>query len=170
MVVSKLTYCCETTLSHEVSRANEDCLRKIKDIIINEGGPKNNGFKDNYIALYIDLVERKSQSPSPKSTMDIGVGMSSGKRNRVMLLVEFKFNIGNPRNIGVSDLNLKIKNTKDIVGSDPPIHPEYIFVFQARIINQAKHEINKLFKNNPRYTRCIQVYDLNLLRETYFNR
>lgn len=165
---SKWIYCCETTSSHDVSRKHKDCLKKIKDIIFKEGGPRNNGFKDSHIALYIDLVEAKSKPTSPKSTMDIGVGISK-KMNKGVLLIDFKLNVSNPKNIGGSDLNLKIKNTKDIMGGDPPIYPEYIFIFHPQIINQARYEINRLFKNNPKYTKCIQVYDLERLKEVYFN-
>ncbi len=167
MEIHKWKYNCKITIEHKLALKFSDSIENIHDIIVSEGG-KNSPFKNqNQVCINIDKVEKnraKKEKRNAYKTMDTSFAISYGKKNE-MVLCEYKLNYKKPENISKSELDEKIKNSKDLLGNEPNIHSVYIFVFSTKIKSQALNKIRRLNSNKKNFN----VVDINELKELYFN-
>lgn len=83
--------------------------------------------------------------------MDLTIGLSSNQKSIQMLLVELRFNYRNPKNIGKQEIIDKITHSKELLVGNT-IYPEYIFIFNDNVYNQARNHFFRLF--NAKKTNC----------------
>ncbi len=125
-----LKYCEKTTSGHSVFQHNPDCQCAIKHLIKAEGG-KGNLFKYDR-ALNLDKVEeklaQKEKRRGKKKTMDVFWGVSENEINGKAALIEFKFNVKNPKNLKKTELEGKVKGSMIIIGTEIPVYNKYCFV------------------------------------------
>lgn len=143
-------YCAVTTSEHPVSQRNQAYRCSIKKIIKKEGG-KGHLFKDD-IVLDLDKIEKnlaKRGKRDKNMTMDVYFGISNNNRNKKIVLIDFKFNVKNPGNLGREELEGKVKSSKAIIGSEMSICNEYFFIFNSNVIQQSIHRFNRIFSGKP---------------------
>ena len=66
-----------------------------------------------------------------------------------MLLVEFKFNMGNPNNLSHVDMRGKVAGSISVLGPTRAIHNEYIFIFQSNLTQQARSRMARMIPVIP---------------------
>ncbi len=146
-----LKYCEKTTSGHSVFQHNPDCQCAIKHLIKAEGG-KGNLFKYDR-ALNLDKVEeklaQKEKRRGKKKTMDVFWGVSENEINGKAALIEFKFNVKNPKNLKKTELEGKVKGSMIIIGTEIPVYNKYCFVFSPGVHQQAIYQFHRLFNGNP---------------------
>lgn len=114
------------------------------------------------IVLDMDKVEiiNKTGYGSRQETMDFCMGLQC----KQMLLVEAKFRVVKPGNIKKSDLENKIRYSKNLLGQEIPIAKEKVFLFHHQTIEIAKRYLARLFNNNPN----LNVLTINEFKDKYF--
>ena len=157
-------YCKETTIQHPIALKFENCVEDIGTVSIAEGAKKSPFSHE--VCINLDKVERllaKKQKREAQRTMDISFGIKYGNQKRI-LLCEYRLNYKNVNNLKKSELDLKISNSKSLVGQDPLVHNYYLFIFNSNLKNQAYHVLRRLYANN----NTIEVMDLIDLKNHFF--
>lgn len=123
-------YCCSTL--------KEISLRDYPDFL----------FDERIKALDMDTFESSQKKAQLDRTVDAVVGISSYKHNRAfrgrLLLIEFRTNYKNPRNLSLSEVQEKIQHSLGILQGDIPIERQRFLVFAKGQIERARNEVSKL--------------------------
>jgi hypothetical protein len=151
-----------TTESHPLSQDYPKCVNILGSVILAEGGSCISNLGDDIMVLNLDNVAIAQKASNIVSTMDVTFGITNESgRNAKMVLVDFKFRQKNVENIGKSDLEDKVKGSVSLMGSTPPILPQYYFVFPPKLKNQAISRIARLFSNRPNIPyKSVDIDDL----------
>lgn len=145
-----MKYSKSLTESHSLCCRHKECLQYIIDCIKTEGG-KGILFCSEETCLNLDKIEKSQHKTMPQATMDLTVGLSHNQKSCQMLLVELRFNYKSPQNIKRQEIIDKITHSKEIL-SGSTIYPEYIFLFNKNVYNQARNHFYRLF--NGKKTIC----------------
>ncbi|WP_455954944.1 hypothetical protein [Alistipes shahii] len=161
--LGNMKYCKETTQTHPIYIAHPNCRCAIHKIIIDEGGcDKVKVFGDEPV-INIDAVERclaMREKREQRPTMDIAFGVSEDRRNRGIVLIDFKYRHKSFKRISKNDLMDKVQGAIDILGNTPCIMPPYLFVVQPNLLNEARNHLSRrLFNNSPKLDTMYQVID-----------
>nr|WP_320038504.1 hypothetical protein [uncultured Bacteroides sp.] len=160
-----MKYCKETTEQHPLSIKYPACLEQLKGCIKKEGG-SGELFSDDDICLNLDEVEEKvSKGGDREATMDVAIGLSEEKRNRQMLLVEFRFRYDKPSNIGKKEIEDKINHSKQLLLGGGTINKDYVFVFSPKKVNEARSHFRRLFSGKKVSALVMEEKELH---NTYF--
>ncbi len=161
-----MKYCEQTTLSHPVCRSHSQIIESIQTLVNAEGCRKN--IFSEQKALNLDKLERRlcTRQRSPNPTMDAAIGLSKEERICKMLLVDFKFDVKQPTNLGKAEIEGKINNSKTILSQDPPIHRDKILIFNDALKAQAERHIARLYSNKP--TKEVVALSIEEFKQLYF--
>lgn len=162
--MSNFKYCKETTKSHSLAKVHSNCIELLSNVSKNEGA-KSNPFGDEE-CLNMDTIEKKiaqKEKRNARKTMDISFGVADGKNKRYVLC-EYRLNYKNPNNLSKSELNAKLSNTKDLLGTELPIHNHFYFVFSNKI-EEAKYYLRRLYQNKSNMV----AFDLADFKKTFFD-
>jgi len=159
-----MKYCKETTEQHPLSEKYPACLEQLKGCIKKEGG-SGDLFSDDDICLNLDEVEKVMSTGNREATMDVAIGLSEEKRNRQMLLVEFRFRYDKPSNIGKKEIEDKINHSKQLLLGGVPINKDYVFVFSPKKVNEARSHFRRLFSGKKVSALVMEEKELH---KTYF--
>lgn len=159
-----MKYCKETTEQHPLSIKYPACLEQLKGCIVKEGG-SGVLFSDDDICLNLDEVEKLVSKGSREATMDVAIGLSEEKRNRQMLLVEFRFRYDKPSNIGKKEIEDKINHSKQLLLGGATINKDYVFVFSPKKVNEARSHFRRLFSGKKVSASVMEEKELH---KTYF--
>ena len=144
--LGNMKYCKETTQTHPIYIAHPNCRCAIHKIIIDEGGcDKVKVFGDEPV-INIDAVERclaMREKREQRPTMDIAFGVSEDRRNRGIVLIDFKYRHKSFKRISKNDLMDKVQGAIDILGNTPCIMPPYLFVVQPNLLNEARNHLSR---------------------------
>jgi hypothetical protein len=147
---NQLKYCEKTTTNHPFVVRYKKCLSAIKTLLEAEGIKKCPcPFHEKHAVLNLDKAEiaRKSHPRSP--TCDFIFGISTAEKNRKMVLVECKFNLGEKKvfesNFRTDILN-KIRYSKLLVGTELPFFENNIVLMEDKLYHQSKHAFYQLFR------------------------
>jgi hypothetical protein len=158
-------YCEATTCGHNLAKKYSDCIESIHALIRNEGGKKSL-FKDEK-CLNLDKIETKQAQEKKQeikfATMDCSFGISYRKQKR-MILCEYRLRYKNVNNISKTELDSKIAHSKNVLGATCIIHNCYLFIFSSEIKEQAKNKLRRLYNGN----KAVKAMDVNELKELYF--
>ena len=157
-------YSSEKTKLHPISQKFPSCVKKIKDIVVIEGG-SNPSFA-NEVAVNLDNVEKilaKQQGRNLQKTMDMFFCIMSGKLVNTVLS-ELRFNYTNYRNISFTEINGKVGYSSELVASNFPIHKTYYLIFPSKIKEQA----NDFIRRNNSIKSTYIALDIKDLKELFF--
>jgi len=157
--MSNFKYCNETTKSHGLAKSYSNCIELLSNVSENEGA-KSNPFSDEE-CLNMDKVENilaRKEKRDARKTMDISFGVADGK-NKCYVLCEYRLNYNNPNNLSKSELDAKLSNTKNLLGTELTIHKFYYFVFAHNIKQQAIHSLRRLYQNKSNMV-ALELADL----------
>ena len=151
-----------TTENHQLSLKNPKCLEMLDKIIVDEGGSCSRKLGNDVVVLNLDKVAKGLKAARTISTMDMTFGVTDENgKNAKMVLVDFKFRHKTVSTIGKSDLEDKVKDSRDIMGNIPPILPQCYFVFTTKLTNQATRHIARIFNNKPSIPyKSVDINDL----------
>lgn len=124
-------------------------------------------FHKQFVCLDMDAYET-SLSGNNDATMDASVGIADYENNRMAngrhLLVELRFGYKSTGNIDVENMRRKICHTKDLLVEDR-IHERYVFVYEDRVVPQAKHYFKQLSRQSQYhdlfYWDAVSVTEIN---------
>lgn len=163
--MSHFKYCKETTKSHGLAKVHSNCIDLLSNVSKNEGA-KSNPFSDEE-CLNMDKVENmiaRKEKREARKTMDISFGVADGKNKRYVFC-EYRLNYNNPNNLSKSELDAKLSNTKNLLGTELPIHNFYYFVFANKIKQQAIHSLRRLYQNKSNMV----ALDLADVKDIFFD-
>jgi hypothetical protein len=156
------------TESHIVARTYPSCLVDIDQLIFKDDDSLleiGNEF-DNSDVIDLDGVEilrAQNEKRNRKSTMDCTFAISDDSKTE-MLLVEFRFNYENLKNLNRNKLVDKVECSREILGDSIPINENRIFIFQKALKAQAE---SRLYRMYPRVPNNYVVMDLDDLKQFF---
>lgn len=104
--------------------------------------PNNNYFDTSIQCLDMDDYETQTCRGQQTETVDAVIGIKSHAQNRFsrqrLLLVELRMNYKNPCNLSQSELENKVRHTRELLGTGTPIETTSWFIFKNGIIEQVK--------------------------------
>jgi len=163
-IQNKWIYNKNITINHNLAQQYKISIEKINDTIVSEGGRKTD-FK-NEVCINLDKIEKilaKKERRNAFRTMDIAFGISKGKAEN-MVLCEYKLKYKKPANLSKSEIDGKIKYSKNLLGNEPPVLNRFIIIFKSEIKAQSYSILRRLYANK----NLFQVLDINELKEKYF--
>jgi hypothetical protein len=165
-----MKYCRNTTISHNIAVTHNACLQDINCLIVEEGysGPVPL-FTNTEIVINLDKAEEivaRIDGRLQNKSMDMAFGLTNADSSiRVMLMVEFKFNLKVFYNLKKTDLEGKVAGSTLILSNIPAIHNLFIFIFKTNHIQEAK---NRLARMDPKINNNYVTMDIHQLQATYF--
>lgn len=160
----------DSTLTHPLARRLPDIITGLDSIIHKEDDSSDcvaNNFPDTLV-LDLDAAEvatAKNESRDQNSTMDCAFAVKESNTVN-MLLVEFRFNYINLKNLNRNKLIDKVVGSGLLLDHSVGIFNEYIFIFQPELKAQAQR---RLFMMNPRIPTNYIALDVSDLKSRFFN-
>lgn len=164
-----MKYSKNCTLAHYLAVKLPTILKDLDLIIHNEDDSSlkaANNFQDTKV-MDMDAAEvetAKQDLRLQNSTMDCCFAISD-LNNTKMLLVEFRFNYTNLKNLNRNKLLDKVAGSILLLGNTIEIFQEYIFIFQPSLKAQAQR---RLFMMNPKIPTYYIALDINDLKSRFF--
>jgi hypothetical protein len=144
-----LKYCGNTTTNHSFVAKYKKFLNAIKTLLEKEGVKKCPcPFHKQHAVLNLDETERAQKKHPLNPTCDFTFGVSAAEKNRKMVLVECKFNLGKNKLFDTTfkaEILNKIKYSKLLVGAEIPFFKENIVLIESQTYQQGKSNFNRLF-------------------------
>ena len=155
------------TLSNHIKK--DQCLEYLNDLLIREGCSSIMPvFDNNEIVLDMDCVEHQNirgTGIGARKSMDCAFVLTNADGTLIeILLVEFKFNVRNLKQIDKWDLLDKVAGSKGSLSPLTNIHGEHIFIFESKLKQQARR---KFYMMNPRMDELVTM-DIHELKALYF--
>lgn len=139
-------YSKQVTETHPLALKYPKSVTDISEVIVAEGG-RNINCIERVINLDIVETERCSGSSADElKTMDIAVGVCHGALNEIVLC-ELRLRYKSAKQLKYSEIDGKLRHSKELCGQLTCIHRNFFFVFQDRIVQQAKAKLRRLNKN-----------------------
>lgn len=164
-----MKYCQHTTLNHPVSICHKAEIEKIEEILKCEGCTTN--LFNNEQALNLDKVEIiqcRRANKQQSETMDMSIGISKNQRNCQMLLVEMKFKVKRASNISKTEIENKIKHSKDILSHHYQVYEKKIILFDNNKIREAESVINRYFGRKPKDKQEVIPLSVSQFKNIFF--
>lgn len=157
------------TASHIVARTYPSCLVDIDQLIFKDDDSLlevGNQFQNSDVIDLdgVEILRAKNERRNRKSTMDCTFAISDGSKTE-MLLVEFRFNYENLKNLNRNKLVDKVECSREILGDSIPITENSIFIFKKELRAQAE---SRLYRMYPRVPNNYVVMDLDELKTHFF--
>lgn len=129
--------------------------------------PKKNYFDTRIECLDMDTYETNNCGGNADCTVDAVIGISNCD-NKVasshrLLLVELRMGYVKANNLSKTELEQKIKHTKDLLGSELSIDKNNIFVFTDNVAPQARSFMNRLMQGS-KYLKTFIVWSVSNFR------
>lgn len=145
-----MKYCKDTTCSHPVLKMFPQYLMKINDIIDEETDSNHRTMMSQPFSeeqgIQLDKIKNSSSLDLKNvKSMDMVLGIDDNGKKKV-LLVDFKLNCGDPKNIDTSKCKNKIRWSKYLLfGGGIPMHDKTLFVFNNSFAkkNEAKNVLGR---------------------------
>ena len=157
-------YASEKTRQHPVSLKFHDCVERIDDIIIREGGDKDTFTEE--VAINLDKVEKnlaRRQKRNLQKSVDMAFCIIYGKETNVVL-TEIRLNVKKKFEISRSELEAKVRHSEEILISEIKIHKKYYYIFPKEKLGKANYQLRSLFKHEPYHI----ALDIEGLKELFF--
>lgn len=108
------------------------------------------------IVLALDMDKYESTLASGRSgcTMDAVIGIQKSAHESVLMLVELRMGYKNIENLSTQNIISKITHTRDLLGSEIPIHSEKVFIFDSKFLEQARWWFDRKGKEMSELLRC----------------
>ncbi|KLT64744.1 hypothetical protein [Pedobacter sp. BMA] len=165
-----MKYSKQATLDLAKSLNKEECLQGINQLTLKEGSSDANIFTDGEVVLDMDCVEHKFASiekRSPVKSMDSAfVTTDSTGTKSELVMVEYRFNYKNLANLSRVELLQKVAGSTAAAQSTTNVHPNYYFVFNSNLKNQA---ISRLARMNPVIPQHYKAIDLKDIQDLFFS-
>ena len=145
--VEKWVFTPDVILSCSMTKQHPQAYIKITEILSKEHFRRANHFSQEK-ALYLELAETelaKNQKRCKKPIVDFSIGISKGK-NRMIRLVEAKFDVDNLKNLTESNIPEKVKHSNDIfISNGIPIKSgAVVLINNSKIVQQQKRWLSSI--------------------------
>lgn len=146
------------------------CLKNLNALVIVEGCSETMPFFENDdVVIDMDCVEHKVASAErriPNKSMDSAfiISNATGLRDAI-LLVEFRFNYVNMKNLDKKVLFDKVFYSSNVLGNPANLHRQYIYIFNSNLKNQAIRRFRNMVPSMP---STYIATDLKTLKNIYF--
>lgn len=146
------------------------CLEYLNKLISDEGcSSPIPVFVNNELVINMDCVEADLANASGRlrnKSMDSAfVILDNAGTNLEILLVEFRFNYANLKNLNRNEMLGKVLGSTSALLPISNIHGNYIFVFETNLKNQAISRLNRM---NPQIPTHYIAMDISDLKSIYF--
>ena len=145
------------------------CLQDINQLIVKEGCTEEIFFIHQEELLDMDCVEnqlaKEGQRNRFKSMDSALVVVQESDATHKIILVEFRFNYQNMKNLTKVELFEKVAGSTNALENTLIIEDKYYFIFKADLKQQA---INRLYRMNPRPNNFIAT-DIHELKTLFFD-
>ena len=137
------------------AQINKDrCLDYLNDLILKEGCSETMPvFVNNEIVLDMDCVELQLATANVRNqnkSMDSAFIIADNAGGIIeILLVEFRFNYTNLKNLKRDDLEGKVSGSIACLIPFTNIHSNYFFIFVSSLKNQAINRLNRMLPRIP---------------------
>ncbi len=141
------------------------------NILISKEGCSTPIFIQGEIVLDMDAVERfiaNEENRNVRKSMDAACVITNSEHIiQKVLLVEFRFNYANMRNLKKDDLEGKVDGSLSIIDLENalPVHEKYFFIFNSNIKQQAIHRFSRF---NPRLPNNFIATDIHEFKALFF--
>ncbi|MBN6710155.1 hypothetical protein JFL47_02725 [Haemophilus haemoglobinophilus] len=137
------------------------CLTSINQLVIKEGFNGNLIFKDEYVCIDMDQVERVKANDENRVQLNKSMDSAFSLENTTIVLVEYRFNYQNLKNLKSQDLTLKKFFSEQIISKEKYLlHNEVYYVFDSSVIEQAKRRFRNFNPQLPQEYKPIELQDL----------
>lgn len=145
------------------------CITNLNVLVSKEGFKGEPVFETDAIVLNLDCAEEllaNSFSRLRESSMDCCfVITDESKSLNEVLLVEFRYNYTNLKNVNRKKIVNKVEGSKRLLSDSFRIHDINIFVFQSNLKEQAKYRFNRIL---PRFPMNYKIMDTEELMTTFW--
>lgn len=146
------------------------CLVDLNRLVLTEGCIDTMPvFTSNEVVIDMDCVERRIARAARRNrnkSMDSSfVIVDSSNNANEILLVEFRFNYENMKNLDKSKLHAKVIGSKNALNNIVNIHNKYIYIFNSDLKQQA---IRRFRNMNPSMPTNYIATDIHNLKATFF--
>jgi hypothetical protein len=156
------------TINLSVLINKKQCLKNLNELIITEGCTDVMPvFTNEEIVLDMDFVEGRTASEQkriPHKSMDSAFMIIDKEGdNKEILLVEFRFNYSNMKNLDKKSLFDKVAGSELALKSPTNLHNKYIFIFNTNLKNQAIRRFRNMVPSMPKNYIATDINDLKVL-------
>lgn len=150
-------------LATEINRI--PCLINLNDLILKEGCSNLMPvFLNDEIVIDMDCVESKlakEEKRIKKKSMDSAFIIANAEKGEEVLLVEFRFNYKNMKNLDKFELFDKVNgSTSALKATSINICDKYIYVFNSDLKEQAVRRFRNMVPSMPVHYVATDIVDL----------
>lgn len=142
------------------------CLTPINKLVLKEGYVDKLLFKNELICIDMDKVEKVNAKDQSRTNLNSSMDSAFLLKNRKVVLVEYRFNYQNLKNLNSKKLTSKKFYSEQIVLKNKYlVYSDFYYVFSSDVIEQAKRR----FRNfNPKLPQVYKVIELKDLKSKFF--
>lgn len=137
---------------------------KTLDEVSKKDYPKDNYFDTSILCLDMDDYETQicRGYRGKTETVDAVIGIKNYTQQNCfthqrLLLVELRMNYKSPRNISQTELENKVRHTRELLGTETPIETKSWFIFKNGIIEQMKSQFKRMAYAGGDIKNCIPL-------------
>lgn len=158
-----MNYCFENTekFAHQMQCLH--CLEFFNTLILREGynGEDKMPFPDAHICLDMDNVEKTIAKTENRTTLNSSMDAAFVLDNNEVLLIEFRFNYQNLKNLNANKLKSKQFYSEQIAKNHGyTVHPNFYYVFESNMIEQARRRFRNFNPQLPQVYKPITIQNL----------
>lgn len=146
----------------------KESLVDLNQLIVKEGCIDNMPvFTNCEVVLDMDLVEKitaKTENRILNKSMDSSL-IIEDKQNKKVLLVEFRFNYVNMKNLDKNDLYGKVNGSSSVLNNISNIHNQFFFIFNSNLKYQAIRRLRNMVPSMPSH---YVATDIEGLKNVFF--
>lgn len=157
-------YCLNQTKLFADTINCSSCLISLNVLINKEGfdNVEQHIFPDEHLCVDMDNVEKilaDIENRNRNKSMDSAYVLRTGD----VVLVEYRFNYQNLRNLKSNTLILKRTHSEQIVKKyNYSVHSNFYYVFNRNVIEQAKRRFYRFNPKLPQIYKAVDLQDLKL--------
>lgn len=165
-MIMKERYCINETKIFANNIRCLHCLTPINKLVLKEGCVDKPLFKDELICIDMDEVEKVNAKDQNRDDLNSSMDSAFLLKNRKVVLVEYRFNYQNLRNLDSKKLTSKKFYSEQIVVKNKYlVYSNFYYVFSSNVIEQARRR----FRNfNPKLPQVYKVIELKDLKSMFF--
>ncbi len=163
-----MKYAKKATVEFAKHIGKEECLEPVDQLIINEGCiDQNINFNGDELVLNMDCVEGKiallEKRHCNKSMDSAFIAEDLNGASQQIVFVEYRFNYVNLSNVKKQDLFGKVTGSTLALNNPTNIHPNYYYVFNSNVKQQARSRFNRMNPAMPQHHIAVDMFDIKNL-------
>ncbi|URJ99747.1 hypothetical protein M9417_02465 [Pasteurella multocida] len=137
------------------------CLTPINKLVLREGYTSEALFQDELICIDMDEVEKIEAKNQSRENFNSSMDSAFLLKDRKAVLVEYRFNYKNLKNLDSKKLTSKKFYSEQIITrSKYLVYPEFYYVFSNSVIEQVRRRFRNFYPKLPQVYKVIELKDL----------